>query len=314
MQVLEFRAMNTDVLLVAEEGRTAADGLQAARAIIEESERRFSRFLPDSEITNLNASAGSWHPISSDLMDMLLQSREFSLETGGLFDPSILPDLKRLGYDKSMDDIRKDGASASFEWGPAFRPNVRQVEIDFDHSRIRLPIGMEIDLGGIAKGWIVERAAELLQRYTSACAASAGGDVVFLGLPADGSKWRVAIEDPMDSTSTVAQLQMGPGAVVTSSVVKRSWKQGGVLRHHLIDPRTGEPAASDWLSVTVAAPKITTAEVYAKALLIGGKAEVGRLAAQRPEISYFAIAPDGTFRKTLATLEYLNEFQQTYAQ
>jgi thiamine biosynthesis lipoprotein len=118
----------------------------------------------------------------------------------------------------------------------------------------------------------------------------------------------------MDPTRTVAEIQMGPGAIVTSSVAKRSWRQAGVLRHHLIDPRTGEPAATDWTSVTVVAPRIAIAEVYAKAILIGGPSQADRLASQRPGISYYAVTRDGALVQQLSKVEYFSDLHQTYYQ
>jgi FAD:protein FMN transferase len=314
MQTLEFRAMNTAVLLAAEDaGQPGADlgpDLQAARLLIEQSEARFSRFLPANELTRLNASAGDWHAVSRDLLDLLQQSRDFMEETGGLFDPSILGDLRRAGYDRSMDEIRERGVAEAAGPPPRRRPDLRQVEIDADRGRVRLPSGMAIDLGGIAKGWIVEKAAQLLSSQATACAASAGGDIVCVGYPVEDGSWRVSIEDPRDSARSVAEVRMGPGAIVTSSVAKRSWKQAGVLRHHLIDPRTGEPATTDWLSVTVVAPRIATAEVYAKALLIGGEARAAQLAAQRPEITYYTVAHDGAVAEKPHRVEYMNAVHQ----
>jgi thiamine biosynthesis lipoprotein len=312
MQTLEFRAMNTNAIIAAEGHDWATYGLRATRVFIEESERRFSRFLPESEVSHLNRSAGNWHSVSDDLMDMLEQSMYFYKETNGLFDPSILPDLKRMGYDKSMDEIRANGVSSANVSGRTKRPDFRQMSIDLAGRRVRLQSGMRIDLGGIAKGWIVERAVELLRTYAAVCAVSVGGDMVFEGYPLDGSDWRVNIEDPRDVTKTVAALHVGPGAVVTSSVVKRSWNQAGQVRHHLIDPRTGEPAATDWLSVTVIAPQITTAEVYAKALLIGGEGDASRLAAQRPEIAYFIVKSDGAVVGSQNSMEYINGYNYIY--
>ena len=107
MQFVNFRAMNTDILL-ATEGQ-GSSSLKAAQDFIEASERRLSRFLPDSELSQLNRSAGEWVDVSDDLLDLLRQSMDFWRATHGLFDPSILPDLKRAGYDRSMDDIRARG-------------------------------------------------------------------------------------------------------------------------------------------------------------------------------------------------------------
>ena len=89
MQTLEFRAMNTDVLLAAEGIYSAELGLQVARRFIEVSELRFSRFLPESELSQLNVAAGSWRTVSTDLLEMLQLSLAYHRETEGLFDPSI---------------------------------------------------------------------------------------------------------------------------------------------------------------------------------------------------------------------------------
>lgn len=312
MQTLEFRAMSTNVLMAAEGHDWAAYGLQATRDYIAECERRFSRFLPDSELSRLNRAAGTWFTATHDLMDMLEQSFDYYKETGGLFDPSILPDLKRVGYDKSMDEMRMAGELEApvptLSQGRSVRPVFGEIDLDIAGQRVRLPAGMQIDLGGIAKGWIVDKAVQLLSSYAAVCAVSIGGDMVFEGYPMDGSDWRVNIEDPRDPTQTAAALHVGPGAVVTSSIAKRSWNQGGQVRHHLIDPRTGEPAQTDWLSVTVIAPQITTAEVYAKALLIGGEGQAEELAAQHPELAYFVIRFDGTLFGSKNSKEYLNDF------
>ena len=109
-----------------------------------------------------------------------------------------------------------------------------------------------------------------------------------VGLPAGENVWPVALEDPRDSDQTLAILRVGPGAVATSSIMKRRWQQGKRVRHHLIDPRSGAPAETDWLSVTVIAPHATTAEVFAKALLIGGSREAEGIAARYSDLAFIA--------------------------
>ena len=141
---------------------------------------------------------------------------------------------------------------------------MRGVQFDAARHAIRLPRGLRLDLGGIAKGWIADGAAQLLAGFSPACAVSAGGDMALRGLPAGASYWEVALEDPRDPDSLLATLRVGPGAVATSSVTGRRWQQGSRTMHHLIDPRTQQPARTDWLSVTVVAPDIITAEVFAK--------------------------------------------------
>lgn len=303
MRVLEFRAMNTKVVLAVVENQGAEAGLDAARHFIDESEQRFSRFLPDSELSRLNRSAGQWHAVSPEMIDLLVQSLAFHLETGGLFDPAILPDLQRAGYDRSMDEIRKYGGSPLGAADPGPRSAFGRIRIDAEGNWVLLPAGLQIDLGGIAKGWIVEKAAQLLSGFSPACAVSAGGDMLLVGVPAEGELWHVRVEDPWDAAREVAAFDVGPGAVATSSVVKRTWAQAGVPRHHIIDPRTGEPARTDWASVTVLASGITTAEVYAKALLIGGAGEVDRLLARRPEVSFLGVKSDGSVLTSFQQVE-----------
>ncbi len=299
--------MNTSVLLAAEGDAEVRGTLQAARKFIEDCEQRFSRFLPDSELSQLNRSAGEWFKVSPDLMDLLTLSLAYYGETRGLFDPTVLPDLMRAGYDKSMDVIRAEGATQKAASAAEKRAPFSAVRIDPAEGRVRMPAGMQLDLGGIAKGWIVEEAAGMLNTKVEACAVSAGGDIFFVGEPADGQKWRVALEDPRDARRMIANLRVGAGAVVTSSVAKRTWRQDGQKRHHIIDPRTGEPAETEWLSATVVCPKITEAEVYAKALLIGGGAEASRLASQRADVAFITIDNEGAMFASQNSLEYLND-------
>lgn len=308
MQSLQFRAMNTDILLAVEEQAGSERLLHEARSHIQDFERRFSRFLPDSELSRLNGSAGHWVSVSDDLLDLLVLARAYYEETGGLFDPSVLPDLKRAGYDASLEIVQQRDAAPS-AGSRRERVPFAALEIDTTLQQVKLPQGMEIDLGGIGKGWIVQQVAQRLGRERAA-AVSAGGDIFFAGLPASGQRWRVEIEDPLAPERTAAVLKVGEGAVVTSSVSKRTWSQGGQQRHHIIDPRTGEPAQTQWLSVTVVAARADLAEAYAKALLIGGEQEARRLTVQRPHIAVISIGPDGKILASQKAKEYLNDGDQ----
>ena len=167
---------------------------------------------------------------------------------------------------------------------------------------ILLPPGMALDLGGIAKGWIAEQAALILSDFSSACAVNAGGDMFLIGFPDGEDHWSVALEDPLQPEIHLTTLKVDPGAVATSSVTKRTWKQGEKQRHHLIDPRTGEPAVTDWLSMTVIAAHAYEAEVFAKALLIGGPKECEDIArmpvgSNYPTWLWIVIVKSGALKK-----------------
>ncbi len=291
MKKFEFRAMNTDIQLGADGPEEAVEtGFSQAKSFIEACEKRFTRFSEESELSALNRSAGKWFEVSTDMFDVVSQAATLHRQTLGLFDPAILAALENAGYDRSYDEIRKFGA---FFAPVAIKPSLHRfsdVRLDSVNRRIWLPPDLRIDLGGIAKGWIAEQAAILLSSWSSACGVDAGGDAFFIGLPADEPFWRVALEDPLDPQNVVANLKVQPGAVVTSAVTRRRWQQGGKMRHHLIDPRSQQPAETDWLSVTVLAPHATQAEVYAKSLLILGSRQALQLAEQAsPKIEFIAV-------------------------
>jgi len=293
MEFDTFRAMNSDIMLAAE-GPAAKQGFEMAREYIETSERRFTRFSQTSELAQINRGAGSWMMVSQEMFTLLETALACYQATGGLFDPTILPDLEQAGYTKSMDELRISGAAQITHFNS--RANREAFDnLGFRHSdlSIHIPSGMRIDLGGIAKGWIAEQTARKLANFSPACAVSAGGDMFLIGTPEGMENWEIGMEDPRRPSVDLITLQVDHGAVATSSVVKRVWQQGASTRHHLIDPRTGEPAITPWLSVTVLAPGAATAEVFAKAILIGGPESTRGLMEKNPEITYLAVDGNG---------------------
>jgi FAD:protein FMN transferase len=314
MDYQQFRAMNSDIILVAEGSRDSLTlGFKLARDFINASEARFTRFTDTSELTRLNRAAGAWFQSSPELFDVVQLACALAAETNGLFDPTMLAALEAAGYDKSMDDIRAYGTSASSRSSGSTRSAFRAIQLDETHRAIHLPFGTRLDLGGIAKGWIAEQAALVLAEYADACAVSAGGDMFLVGLPAAEESWPIGLEDPRAPDRDLTTLRVESGAVATSSIAKRRWQHGRRMQHHIIDPRTGEPAETDWLSVSVIAPHAALAEVYAKALLIGGSREAERIAAQRPEITYAAVDFNGQLWGSAQTEEVTNVIGVEYA-
>ncbi|MCL4559624.1 MAG: FAD:protein FMN transferase [Chloroflexi bacterium] len=309
MKYDQFRAMNSDILLGAEgEAEQLAKGFQEARRYIEASEKRFTRFSEDSELADLNRSAGSWFRASAEMFDLVREAHHFLDLTGGLFDPSILPALKQAGYDRSMDEIRLRHSilpSRSY-LSDYVRSDFYDTQFDRQRRHIWLTPGVQIDLGGIAKGWIAERAARILSAYASACVVNAGGDMFMVGTPSQEDRWGIALEDPRDPANTLAVLRVDDGAVATSSITKRRWLQGDQPRHHLIDPRSGRPVETDWLSVTVIASHATTAEVFAKALLIAGSHEAVTFPLPVDVAAFIGVREDGTLWGSKIIKEYID--------
>ncbi len=308
MLVENFRAMNSEIVLAAEgEALHVESGFAVVKKFIDTSEKRFTRFSSQSELSQLNRWAGAWFHASPELFEVVKTAKLYFKKTNGLFDPSILTYLKNAGYVRSMDEIRRLGTVPGLvSHLPISVSTFACVELNETNTSIRLPADLQIDLGGIAKGWIAERAAQLLSQYTSACAVNAGGDMFLVGYPQGMDYWEVGLEDPRDPQVDITTLLLQEGAVATSSVAKRIWKQGTTPRHHLIDPRTGEPADSLWLSVTVLAPQAAAAETFAKAFLIANKEEARILGEQNPELTVIAVDRNGNLVDLVKPPENLN--------
>jgi len=295
----EFRAMNSDIVLAASGKDLAAinHGFSESRQFINQSETRFTRFTETSELAELNRSTGTWFQASAEMFEVIQLAHALAVETGGLFDPAILPALKRAGYDRSMDEIRnrapQEEPIKQLETRGAPDQDFRNIRLDVATQSIFLPQGMQVDLGGIAKGWIAEQAARRLANVSSACAVSAGGDMFLINLPEGEPDWEIGLENPLAPDENLAVLHVLPGAVATSSISKRQWKHNGRFQHHLIDPRSGEPAKTEWLSTTVWAEQAGEAEVYAKVLLIAGPHNADRLFKHQTSKAYLAVDKNG---------------------
>lgn len=252
-----FRALGTDVelLLDAADDPAARRALAVAEAELRRLERLLSRFDPRSELSRLNRAGGL--ECSADTLRVVRLALEARRRTGGLFDPTVHDAVVAAGYDRSFERVAPDGPAA-----PAGARCGGEVAVD--GARIRLAAGVRLDLGGIAKGYAVDRACGLLAA-AGPCLVNAGGD-----LAVAGGRWPVAVEDG-------PTLLLEHGALATSGRDRRRWRRGGEERHHVIDPRTGAPARTPLLRATVAAPTAAEAEVLATVALLGGAVEGPRV-------------------------------------
>ncbi len=239
---------------------------KAVRALFGEWESVLSRFRPESELSRLNARAGRSTAVSSLLYNVVASALAGARATRGAFDPTLLPDLVRLGYDRTFPDLPAD-ASLTRRL-PFVGGQWHEIRLDPERRSMLLPAGAALDVGGIAKGMAVDAALDRLERELGIGTAlvDAGGDLAVRGLPPGQRAWQVAIE------GTTLPVALRHGALATSGSSRRRWLQDGIERHHLIDPGTGEPAASGLSSVTVAAATCRQAEVAATAVFVLGAA------------------------------------------
>ena len=321
-----------------------------------------SRFQPESELSRLNASAGAWFAASDLLYDAVEAAVRAARASHGLFDPTILPRLEALGYDRDFAEIahrevassprskcestdltpaltrhpngtpwrslsgrslsswergtggevRSQGQSAAGEQG------VRSISLDPTTRRIRLPRGVRIDLGGLAKGWAADLALERICREYDHALINVGGDLRAKGGPQPGESWSAGVFDPRAQAAGLpdryaAVVSMSRGGLATSGSVRRWWLRDGKRRHHLLDPRTGEPIRL-WMderddpdgerliaTATALAPTAARAEVAAKVALLRGYPEALR-AVEASWARYAAVGPEDDAESGVALL------------
>ena len=301
MRTHEFRAMGCQMLAVLDRDDQAADAqLAAVPGWFEEWEQQMSRFRPSSDLMRLNA-AGRAEQVPDALLKVVRVALQSARESAGLVRPTVLDALAAAGYDRSFDQLPAAGAPAA---AAAPAPDWRGIALDLPGRSITLPAGVHLDLGGVAKGWAADQAARRLAAHGPAL-IDAGGDIAVSGPMANGAAWPIAIANPLAPDDTLGNLLLARGAVATSGRDFRRWQRGGAEQHHIIDPRTGQPARTDVLAATVIAPDGPSAEVAAKvALMLGSGAGLAWLDA-RPTLAGLLVLGDGTLVRSRRMDVYL---------
>ncbi len=256
--------MGTDVHVIVVGGSLSM--LDAARASSERLEGLWSRFRDDSEISRLNQLAGLALGVSPETVALVQRSIDGGRITRGAFDPTVLGDVVRAGYDRTFDELSETSGGGRSDLHLGWDG----IEVDPAASTVRLPRGVGFDPGGVGKGFAADLVvAELLSLGATGACANLGGDLRVAGdAPAAGA-WSIAVQHPYRD-EPAAIVGLGSGAVATSMRTRRTWGPAGDLRHHLIDPATGLPARTGIASATVIAAEGWQAEVLSKAAFLSG--------------------------------------------
>lgn len=266
------RAMGSDAQVIVYARTVEAARMFADLALVRVSllEQCWSRFRSDSELNRLNALAGTGPvAVSDDLATLVHAMLEASEWTQGAFDPTVLGVMNELGYDRDFPSVvARDSVASAME---ALCPTrgTAGIVFDADQATVTLPAGIGIDPGAIGKGLAADIvASEIHEAGADGVLVNLGGDVSTRGT-ADGRSWVVGIHDDRQADSPlVGEVTLGGDrrAVATSSSLRRRWNG----RHHVIDPRTGLPSASDLAQVTVIAPTGWQAEAATTLALVRG--------------------------------------------
>jgi thiamine biosynthesis lipoprotein len=293
MVKIEFRAMGSNMRVVIEEDSPQSrEALSQVPVWFEGWEACLSRFRPESELNELNQHAGQWVKVSPVIWELLIAGQRAERQSGGLVTPALQGVLAGYGYDRSFELIATlDTNMHMTEMRASPLPGMK-IQMDAEGSRVLLLEGTLLDFGGIAKGWAADRTLELLEPFGAAL-VDAGGDIATSRPENDSDAWPVGVTDPFAPEETLTLLALKGKAVATSGRDVHHWMENGAPRHHIIDPRIGEPAASRVLTATVVAPTAVQAEVGAKCAVILGEVEGAAWLDARPELAGMMVLEDG---------------------
>jgi thiamine biosynthesis lipoprotein len=276
-----FPALGTTAVVVVAD----PSGLGAARAAVEDElaaiDAACSRFRDDSELARVNASAGRTVRVSPLLLEALRVALRASDATDGIVTPTLGRSLRLAGYDRDFRLVAHrdgDGFEARFE------PIVSEaVELDEKRSTVRVPRGVELDLGATAKALAVDRAARAAGE-AAGCGVlvSIGGDIAVAGdAPPGGWPVRIADDHAAAFDASGPTVALAGGGLASSGTTVRRWRACDAELHHILDPRTGRPADTPWRTVSVAAATCVDANVASTAAVVLGDAAPVWLAERR---------------------------------
>jgi thiamine biosynthesis lipoprotein len=295
----DWRALGCAVRLVVTDPSRLDDCRETLEHWLDEVDAACSRFRDDSHLVGLNTAAayadGHPVPVIPLLAEALAAALRAAELTDGDVDPTVGSAMAAIGYDRDFQLIEREGRPVRLLVRPV--PGWRKVVLDVAAGTVAMPPGVELDLGATAKAWAADRAATRLAA-DAGCGVlvSLGGDTAVAGeAPADG--WRIRVQD---ATGPVDAAVEGPHALVTirdgglasSGISARRWRRGSRPMHHLVDPRTGLPAATPWRTVSVAAGSCLDANTASTAAMVRGTAAPEWLAAHH--LPARLVAADGT--------------------
>ena len=266
----DFRALGTDVNIrivfknEAEKEKAKGD-LEKAKNIFFSKEKIFSRFDSKSELYRINKNTGIWQKASPDMLYLIGRALYYNDISGGLYDPRVIEVLEKIGYDK---DFKKKDFSRT-ELPPLFSVSETGLDDDLKIGDGKIFFATRMDLSGIAKGYIVDCAAQCLKSQGwKNFLVDAGGDMNIFGMNDEEKKWRIAVEGVPEEK---LMLEISGKGIATSGISRKKWQIKGKKFHHLVNPNDPNNFSYETRTVSVIAENTENADGRAKTLVLMGK-------------------------------------------
>lgn len=270
----QWSVWGTTARIVVTDASIVAEARVLVEAELAAVELACSRFRDDSELSQLQRHhdakrSGRPTPVSPLLAELLTVALEAAARTGGDVDPTVGGAMVLLGYDRDFASLPTNGTSGIT--GAIAVPGWQRVGVRHtrEGTEVTVPVGMRLDLGATAKAFAADHCARrVAERFGCGVLVALGGDIATAGdAPAGG--WRVWVQDRPGDPGVTVTLPART-ALATSSTVSRVWRQGGDLRHHIVDPITGRSARPHWRTVSVVAADCVAANTLATASIVRG--------------------------------------------
>lgn len=285
-QTREFFAMDT-FMSVKAYGVTSDSVVEEAESEVLRLEKLFSVTDTESDIYKINSNSGSNVEVSDDTATLIKKANDISAKTNGATDISIYPILKEWGFTtgeyKVPDNITLQDLLA----------NVDYTKIQVTDNIVTIPEGYEIDLGSIAKGYTGDKIIKLLKdNGVNSALINLGGNVQTMGTKPDGSKWSVAIKNPINQESEICIVKVADKAVITSGSYERYFSIDNRKYWHIIDPETGKPADNGLISVTIIGDSGTFCDSLSTSLFVMGTEKAIDYAKENTDIDVILVTDE----------------------
>ncbi|MGW7680178.1 FAD:protein FMN transferase [Kribbella sp. NPDC054772] len=267
-----WTAWSCSVRLTVDDPAVLGAACGELKALMDRVDKAASRFRPDSELSVVNTRAGALVPVSRLLVDLVDVSLVAAQMSGGAVDPTVGPAVIAAGYDADIETVRRRFPQAPLDPKPV--AGWQEVRLNRKLALLGVPKDCALDLGATAKAWTADRAANMLsKRYGCAVLVEIGGDLRAAGEPK--KPWVITVAERAGDPGVLVTL--AHGGLTTSTRTVRRWQTPTGYGHHVIDPRTGHPAAGPYRTASVWAPTAVRANTFSTALIATGEAAVGRL-------------------------------------
>jgi len=267
--------------------------LEAALDEVDRIDRLMSHYKPESPLSRLNREAARGPvEVEPELFDFLAECLRWSRDSEGAFDVTVGPLMKAWGFFRGEGRVPEAGEISE----ALGRVGYRHVDLQPEARTVRFDRpGVELDLGGIAKGYAVDRVVDLLKRHGVAAAlVSAGGSTIYgLGAPPGRKGWEVGIQDPADPRRIARKILLRDRALSVAGRREKSFEVGGVTYAHIMDPRTGRPVEG-MLSVAVLATSGTAGDALDDAFFVQGVQKARECVKRLPPTEVFFFLPAGS--------------------